>query len=52
MKKTILALTAAACLLPAFATPTASANTVLAPAVVLSARATPADLPPTGGRST
>ena len=50
MRKTIFALAAAACLLPTFATPTASATTALPHAVVLSARATPTDLPPTGGQ--
>jgi hypothetical protein len=50
MKKTILALTLAACLLPTFATPTASATTALPHALVLSARATPTVLPPTGGQ--
>ena len=50
MRKTILALAVAACLLPTFATPTASATTALPHAVVLPARAAPTDLPPTGGQ--
>jgi hypothetical protein len=49
MNKTILALALAVCLLPALATPVASATSALPHALVLSARATPADLPPTGG---
>jgi hypothetical protein len=50
MTKTFFALGLAACLLPTFATPTASATTASPHALVLSARATPAELPPTGGQ--